>query len=181
MAQRRLRGFDEKFRFYQAGSSLSPTPKWPQTPPLAWRERTRGTRAPWVPRRVTSRDPTHAAALRPRASPRVDRGRAFARSRDGEILGVFGDRERESNREKFRELGWWRCAKPTRGVLSTIWFVGVVLVLVVVAVRVIPVLGRVGAWRRSRETTHPERAGEARTPSVGALFAHTAPRPFPQE
>ena len=64
-------------------------------------------------------------------------------------MGVFGDRERESNREKFRELGWWRCAKPIRGVLSTICFVGVVFVLVVVAFRVIPVFRRVGAWRRS--------------------------------
>ena len=64
-------------------------------------------------------------------------------------MGVFGDRERESNREKFRELGRWRCARPTRAVLSTIWFVGVVLVLVVVALWVIPVFGRVGAWRRS--------------------------------
>ena len=64
-------------------------------------------------------------------------------------MGVFGDRERESNREKFRELGCWRCARPTRAVLSTIWFVGVVLVLVVVAFWVIPVFRRVGAWRRS--------------------------------
>ena len=68
------------------GSRAPAAPKCAEMAPVTWRERERDARVADARRRVTSRGPRRDAALRPRAHPDLDRGRARCRSGDGEFL-----------------------------------------------------------------------------------------------